>query len=431
MQDSKLNTILFKEIMGKRFLLLLLTVFLLETATAQIHVATTGNDSNSGSLAEPFLTIQHAINAAQPGDTILIHEGRYLITKPIKIPKKQTSAARRCYLWAEGNVVIDGSFISYANESEFKNGRCVYVGHNANYWHFKGLTLCNAPDNGMKIEGSYNIVEQCVFHDNNDTGLQIGMGMVMDESQLPPGFPIGRPLANPDFRFCRGNKVINCDSYNNADLRKYNGQPDNGSDADGFACKLYPGPDNKFYGCRAWNNSDDNWDLYMVYHTVTIDSCWSYKAGYTANGQPTGNGCEFKLGGGGSSGGAAFPRSTGVHIISNCIAFDNLALGFDQNGAAEGITLINNIAWGNACNYMFNAPLLKGKIRLQGCVGFDAKYQNHNILPDNISDSLDDNGNSWGNNQAERFVSLSPSLFMEPRQADGSLPNNGFAKLKE
>lgn len=80
---------------------------------------------------------------------------------------------------------------------------------------------------------------------------------------------------------------------------------------------------------------------------------------------------------------------------------------------------------------MFNAPLLKGKIRLQGCIGFDAKYQNHKILPDNISDSLDDNGNSWGNNQAERFVSLSPSLFMEPRQADGSLPNNGFAKLKE
>ncbi|MBO5001212.1 MAG: hypothetical protein J6C66_00740 [Prevotella sp.] len=95
------------------------------------------------------------------------------------------------------------------------------------------------------------------------------------------------------------------------------------------------------------------------------------------------------------------------------------------------MTLINNIAWGNACNYMFNAPLLKGSIRLQGCIGFNSIKQNYKFHPANISVSPDANGNSWDEKQAERFIGLSPSLFMAPRKADGSLPDNGFAKLKD
>lgn len=72
----------------------------------------------------------------------------------------------------------------------------------------------------MKVEGSYHIMEQCVFRDNNDTGLQIGMFMALTPKDVPQGFPSGEPCPNPDFRFCRGNKVINCDAYNNADSRQ-------------------------------------------------------------------------------------------------------------------------------------------------------------------------------------------------------------------
>ena len=95
--------------------------------------------------------------------------------------------------------------------------------------------MCNAEDNGMKVEGSYNIIEQCVFHDNNDTGLQIGMTMALTAI---PGFPAGLPYANPDYQFCRGNIVINCDSYNNANLRMYNGAKDDGGNADGKFCMV-------------------------------------------------------------------------------------------------------------------------------------------------------------------------------------------------
>ena len=52
--------------------------FLLAASFAQAteyHVAKDGHDENTGSEKEPFLTIQHAANLAQPGDVITVHEG--------------------------------------------------------------------------------------------------------------------------------------------------------------------------------------------------------------------------------------------------------------------------------------------------------------------------------------------------------------------
>jgi hypothetical protein len=43
------------------------------------HVATTGSDlTGDGSPARPFATIQHGINAASSGDTVLVHPGTYV-----------------------------------------------------------------------------------------------------------------------------------------------------------------------------------------------------------------------------------------------------------------------------------------------------------------------------------------------------------------
>jgi alpha-L-arabinofuranosidase len=44
---------------------------------AEYSVAITGSDSNPGSQAAPFRTIQHAADIAQPGDLITVHQGVY------------------------------------------------------------------------------------------------------------------------------------------------------------------------------------------------------------------------------------------------------------------------------------------------------------------------------------------------------------------
>lgn len=433
---------------------------------ADIHVATTGSDENPGTEGAPLATIHRAMELVQAGDRILVHEGTYYITERIKIPELPTHPDLRCELraWPEeavGRVIIDGSQMAPKSANEFKMARCIYVNHLANYWTFYGLTLQHAKDNGMKLEGSYNIVERCTFRWNNDTGLQIGMfkDFSIEETK---SFPIsGTPQFNPGYTYCRYNKIINCDSYENADVEAYGGGSDDGGDADGFACKLFPGPGTEFHGCRAWTNSDDNWDLYMVYHPVVIDHCWSWHAGYFKDGKEGKNGNGFKLGGGGSAGGAAFDQSTGAHVVTNCVAFDNLHKGFDQNNAYEGMYVINCVAWGNEYNYRFPTIFKYGGMVIRNCIGWGALAQksgvnvgNHEFLsPDKEGyQDPDTDFNSWttidgchpvkegykdGKTQVTtqdhsgEFLSLAVDDFLAPREADGSLPANGFARLKE
>ena len=450
------------------FMLCCMLASVITASATDIHVATTGNDSNAGTEAAPLLTIHKAIELVQPGDRILIHEGTYMITERIKIPALNTNPDLRCEMraWPEeavGKVIIDGTNMNPNSEIAFKQARCIYVDHLANYWTFYGLTLQHAKDNGMKMEGSYNIVERCTFRYNNDTGLQIGMykDWKIEETK---SFPIsGTPEFNPGYTYCRYNKVINCDSYENADTKAYSGS-DDGGDADGFAVKLFPGPGTEFHGCRAWNNSDDNWDLYMTYHPVVIDHCWAYHAGYYTNASGNVvegvNGNGFKLGGGGTAGGAAFAQSTGAHVVTNCVSFNNLHKGFDQNNAYEGMYVINCTAWGNEYNYRFPTIFMYGGMTIRNCIGWGATAQksgvavgNHEFLsPDKEGyQDPDTDFNSWttidgcspikegykeGKTQivtqdhSSEFLSLSVNDFMAPREADGSLPNNNFARLK-
>ncbi len=95
------------------------------------------------------------------------------------------------------------------------------------HWVIEGLEIRHAPDNGLKIEGSHNRVERCVFHHNGDSGLQIGLG---------------KKSENDDGARAAHNAIVNCDSFRNFDART------KGENADGFACKLYPGAGNSFAG---------------------------------------------------------------------------------------------------------------------------------------------------------------------------------------
>jgi parallel beta helix pectate lyase-like protein/pectate lyase-like protein len=49
---------------------------------ATYHVSPTGSDSNPGSAARPFRTIQKAANSVKPGDTVLVDDGVYTYSGP-------------------------------------------------------------------------------------------------------------------------------------------------------------------------------------------------------------------------------------------------------------------------------------------------------------------------------------------------------------
>lgn len=79
------------------------------TQAAELNVSVNGSDANSGTKQAPFRTIQHAADLAQPGDTIMVHNGIY--RERVTPPRGGTSDKKRItYQAVSGDkAVITGS----------------------------------------------------------------------------------------------------------------------------------------------------------------------------------------------------------------------------------------------------------------------------------------------------------------------------------
>jgi hypothetical protein len=176
-------------------------------------------------------------------------------------------------------------------------------------------------------------------------------------------------------------------------------------------------------GCRAWENSDDGWDLFETDHSVIISNCWTWKSGV---GQGNGNG--FKLGGDGTGG-----NSMGTHYVYNGVAFGHKVNNFTQNSHRDGLVVQHCLAFspGNSgYNYFMEGTLNGGKLNI---------FKNNASIPRSGTNSggfIADNSpveqnNSWNlalTVSSADFASLLESAAKAPRQPDGSLPT-GFAHL--
>ena len=108
----------------------------------------------------------------------------------------------------------------------------------------------------------------------------------------------------------------NCDSYNNQ------GTGSSVGNTDGFGAH---GNGVSLNNCRAWSNSDDNYDCINSNGANTFNHCWAYNAGV---GGGDGNG--FKVGGWGCSSGS-YPNPPPVHTVEYCLTVENATHGFYAN----------------------------------------------------------------------------------------------------
>ncbi|HMP81181.1 MAG TPA: right-handed parallel beta-helix repeat-containing protein [Verrucomicrobiota bacterium] len=370
---------------------------------ATYFVSPTGNDANPGTEASPFYNVSKAVPLATAGDTIFMRGGTYVYNNTIRITNSGAPGAH-IKLWAYTNEL---PFLDFSGMADHADNRAFLLTTNANWWHIKGLEIYRAGDNGMKIESSHNIIEQCSFHHCRDSGLQIGFG------DSDPDFPD---------RAC-SNLVLNCDSYLNYDPRA------SGGNADGFACKLHPGQGNVFRGCRAWENSDDGWDLYKALYPIVLEDCWTWHNGDPASFgvSKAGNAGGFKLGGD--------SNYAGPHRVIRCIAFNNTGFGqssagkaFHQNDNQAGLILHNCLSFSNNYNYALNNDI-PGQHEMKNCVGFAGITKNAATNGNTLQVS-----NSWNFAgavlvaNAGDYGDLSETAAKAPRGADGSLPA-GFARL--
>lgn len=362
----------------------IILVCLIDAASlfCEIYVSPGGDDTNSGTIDQPLKTITAGIKAiGATGGLIYLREGVYYFSTTLK-PEKSGLDTSYNRLWAYPGekVVIDFSGQTYSSSSRGINLARYY-------WHLKGLEIRYAGDNGIIISGSHNIVENCVIHHCKDTGLQIsGYGSY--------------------------NIIINCDSYLNYDSLTH------GENADGFAPKLDIGPGNEFHGCRAWENSDDGWDMYEGQSPVLIDSCWTFRNGLNVWGDSNfaGDGNGFKFGGN---------YIPAAHIATHCLAFDNAGKGFDQNHNTAGITVYNCTGWRNGRNYVLAEQPNTLTHVFKNNLSLDA-------INSILSTSVHEN-NSWNGFtiSADDFLSQDTALALQARNSDGSLPETDFMRLKE
>ncbi len=368
-------------------------------AVAKYYVATNGNDSNAGTnIAQPLATLYKVVSVANPGDLIYVRGGTYRTNRVLTISRNGSAASPiRLRAYPGEKPILDFSTQTFGTRA---------INLQANRWHIYGFEILGAGDNGMNITGRSNTIELCVFHDCRDTGLQIAS----------PG---------------SSNLVLNCDSYRNFDTETVDsmGNPTPGENADGFAPKLAGlGANNVFRGCRAWENSDDGWDMFAAPNPVLLDNCWSFRNGSNVVNDPlyTGDGNGFKLGGIDNTTKVPIPAP---HRVVNCVSFSNTHHGFDQNNNSAGMTLDQNTAWHNGLLSGLNFSLNHGTVT-QG-----VHVVRNNLSIDGGVDFATANltNNSWqlitspAANTGD-VLGVDESFALAPRRDDGGLPEVPFLR---
>jgi hypothetical protein len=280
-----------------------------------LWISPQGSDTNPGTQASPLQTLGAATKLTQPGRTIWVLPGTYTSTQTVVLsadgeeqrPLRIFAADAEAMGMPAARPVFDFS----AQPRGQSSARGLEL--SGTYWHVRGIDVIKAGDNCIHISGAHNTVENVVVHGCDDTGLQITAN--------------GSDAA--DKTRAAYNTVLNCDSYENFD------SANQGENADGFAAKLYIGPGNVFRGCRAWNNSDDGWDLFASDDVVVIEDCWAIANGKIGASQnnTNGDGNGFKLGGAPNAGDAN--QGGAVHEVKNCLSIGNRACGYVLNNNSK------------------------------------------------------------------------------------------------
>ncbi len=354
------------------------------TSATVYYVSTDGNDQNNGqSLSEAFRTISKLLNEIQAGDTAYIRGGLYILNQTTQRSGTQDHPII-IKSYNHEQVILEGS----GNSS---NGGRFRIRHD--WYVIEQLELRNGSAGfTLTRNASNNIINNCRVHDCYYTGFYLANG-------------------------ASNNLIINCDAYNMYDSGT------NGQHADGFGVNgqnSMPGPGNKFENCRAYNNSDDGFDVWKAGHPVEFIRCLSYR-----NGHHDGDGNGFKLG--------INSTQNDKHILKYCMAWDNKQNGFDYNDNELSQTLYHCTSYHNGRNYKFwNINGNPATHDIQNCIS--AVCTHNDILLQTI---ITENTNSWNlvdPNDADivndNFLSVDDQIITGPRNTDGSIPDSDFLKLK-
>lgn len=392
----------------------LLAGFLLEmtcpAGAAEYYVAVGGSDANQGTFGAPFESLARAQQAASAGDTVWIRGGVYAFSGTTQATgvlfNKSGAAGARINYWAYPGETPVFDFFNLLPQARVRG-----FSVQADWLHFRGLEvrgvqqiLTNVNESwAIRVENraDNNIFEQLNLHHNEGPGLFIADG--------------------------GNNLVLNSDSHHNYD-------PDRGGEnADGFGSHSND-PGNTFIGNRAWENSDDGYDLINSPGVATIQNSWAWRNGYIPEtNTAAGNGAGIKAGGFLlDSSRFPDPEDVPVHVIDGNLAFDNRVQGFYANHHPGGLVFSNNTSFSNARGFDLLNDVDVENWPAGHFLRNNVSFDNGVDLINANFDLIDDEANTWNTGfsvSAADFLSLTTAGVDGPRQTDGGMPRLDFLRL--
>jgi hypothetical protein len=291
-------------------LILFIIISLVESK--EIYMSTDGNDeTGDGSIENPYLSLMKCQTEASSGDIVYIRGGTYTNFDIAKSSSTYnyihdfTKSDITYKAYGSEKVIFDFEFASkYKTNTNGEIRQRVtgfMIEEGSQNLIFENFDCTRLPtlswDEIVAAKFSKNLTQSECFQSR---GKNITFNRVNAYNNYAIGF------------YFAGTKSYNiayrCDAYNNKGM-------DDGSkgNADGFGAH---GTGAEFIECRAWDNSDDDYDCIDSYGRNIFDKCWAFKLNYKNSDIQDGNG--FKVGGWGKS---AFQKVNMDHIVEKILQF--------------------------------------------------------------------------------------------------------------
>jgi hypothetical protein len=139
-------------------------------AATVYYVATTGSDSNPGTIDKPWLTIQHAVDIVIAGDTVYIRAGTY--HERVQALSGNGGGSNKGYIayrnYPNETVILDGTGIALSH------GEGLFYIRASNYIRVSGLRVENSNSTGIFVGNANNvIVENNYTYNSASSGVGI------------------------------------------------------------------------------------------------------------------------------------------------------------------------------------------------------------------------------------------------------------------
>ena len=143
-------------------------VFPASATGSTYYVSTSGSNSNPGTLAQPWKTIQKAANTVTQGDTVYIRGGTYNEKITFSNVQGTSTSWIKFAPYNSESVIVSGSGIGtgYDGIFEFNDG-CKYI-------RITGLEIKNTNGHGIFMLGGEikNIrIDHCIIHNCQSSGI--------------------------------------------------------------------------------------------------------------------------------------------------------------------------------------------------------------------------------------------------------------------